>query len=435
MSPIAIGAIGIGSLLVLLALRVPIALALAGVSVAGVAAIRGPSAAFAVLTEQPYNFIAHWSLSAVPMFLLMGSVAYNSGLTQSLFTAARLWLSRLPGGLAVASTMASAGFAAASGSSVATAAAMGRIAIPEMMRYKYDPGLAAGSVAVAGTLGSLIPPSILMVLYAIFAEVSVSQALMAGILPGLLSAAMFMLLIVIRCSLKPSLAPPVVEKVTWRDKMVILLEVWPLPLLVVAVIGGMYSGVFTATESAAGGALMAFVIAGLQRRLTMQVIVHSLLDALKGTSTILFIAMGGFLLARFMAFSGLPAFLSGVVQQMAIDPLLFMLGISIIYILLGMFLDSMGIMLLTIPIMVPILHTLDMDLIWFGVIMIKYLEIGLITPPVGLNCFIIKGVVGSSISLTTIFRGVLWFLVADLITLALLILFPQISLFIPSIMK
>ena len=435
MSSIVIGSIGLGVLLVLLALRVPIALALAGVSVAGVAAIRGPNAAFAVLTEQPYNFIAHWSLSAVPMFLLMGSVAYNSGLTQSLFTAARLWLSRLPGGLAVASTMASAGFAAASGSSVATAAAMGRIAIPEMMRYRYDPGLAAGSVAVAGTLGSLIPPSILMVLYAVFAEVSVSQALLAGILPGLLSAFMFILLIVIKATINPSLAPPVTEQVTWHQRFAILLEVWPLPLLVLAVIGGMYSGVFTATESAAGGALMAFVIAGLQGRLTLKVIFESLLDALKGTSSILFIAMGGFLLARFMAFSGLPTFLSEVVQQMAVDPLLFMVGISVIYILLGMFLDSMGIMLLTIPIMVPILHSLDMDLIWFGVIMIKYLEIGLITPPVGLNCFIIKGVVGNTISLTTIFKGVLWFLAADLVTLSLLIAFPEISLFIPTIMK
>lgn len=435
MSSIAIGGLGLGVLLVLLALRVPIALALAGVSVAGVAAIRGPSAAFAVLTEQPYNFIAHWSLSAVPMFLLMGSVAYNSGLTQSLFTAARLWLSRLPGGLAVASTMACAGFAAASGSSVATAAAMGRIAIPEMMRYKYDPGLAAGSVAVAGTLGSLIPPSILMVLYAIFAEVSVGRALMAGVLPGLLSAAMFILLIVIRTSMNPSLAPPVRETVTWGARFSILADVWPLPMLVLAVIGGMYSGIFTATESAAGGALMAFVIAALQRRLTMRVIIDSLLDALKGTATIMFIAMGGFLLSRFMAFSGLPNFLSDIASQMALDPLLFMVGVSLVYILLGMFLDSMGIMLLTIPIMVPILHALDMDLIWFGVIMIKYLEIGLITPPVGLNCFIIKGVVGSSISLTTIFRGVMWFLVADLITLTLLILFPQISLFLPNLMN
>ncbi|MEB8386486.1 TRAP transporter large permease [Rhodobacteraceae bacterium KMM 6894] len=435
MSSIAIGATGLAVLLLMLALRVPIALALASVSIAGVAAIRGPNAAFAVLTEQPYNFIAHWSLSAVPMFLLMGSVAFNSGLTQSLFTAARLWLSRLPGGLAVASTMASAGFAAASGSSVATAAAMGRIAIPEMMKYRYDPGLAAGSVAVAGTLGSLIPPSILMVLYAVFAEVSVSQALMAGILPGILSAFMFIALIVIKTTINPALAPPVTEEVTWKARFAILLEVWPLPLLVIAVIGGMYSGVFTATESAAGGAMMAFIIAGLQGRLTLKVIFDSVLDALKGTSTILFIAMGGFLLARFMAFSGLPSHLSDIVQRMAVDPLLFMVGISVIYIILGMFLDSMGIMLLTIPIMVPILHSMDMDLIWFGVIMIKYLEIGLITPPVGLNCFIIKGVVGNAISLTTIFKGVMWFLVADLVTLALLISFPQISLFIPNIMR
>lgn len=421
-------------MLVLLALRVPIALALAGVSVIGVAAIRGPNAAFAVLTEQPYNFIAHWSLSAVPMFLLMGSVAYHSGLTQSLFKAARLWLSRLPGGMAVASTMASAGFAAASGSSVATAAAMGRIAIPEMLRYKYDPGLAAGSVAVAGTLGSLIPPSILMVLYAVFAEVSVRQALMAGILPGILTAAMFILFIVVRCSINPSLAPPVDDKISWRERMTILIDVWPLPVLVIAVIGGMYSGVFTATESAAGGALMAFTIAALQGRLNSKVIFNALLDALKGTSAILFIAMGGFLLSRFMAFSGLPIYISDVVQYMAVEPLLFMLGISIIYILLGMFLDSIGIMLLTLPIMIPVLHSLDMNMIWFGVIMIKYLEIGLITPPVGLNCFIIKGVVGNRMSLTTIFKGVSWFLVADLITLTLLILFPAISLLIPTMM-
>lgn len=434
MSSIAIGAIGLGTMLVLLALRVPIALALAGVSVIGVAAIRGPNAAFAVLTEQPYNFIAHWSLSAVPMFLLMGSVAYHSGLTQSLFKAARLWLSRLPGGMAVASTMASAGFAAASGSSVATAAAMGRIAIPEMLRYKYDPGLAAGSVAVAGTLGSLIPPSILMVLYAVFAEVSVRQALMAGILPGILTAAMFILFIVVRCSINPSLAPPVDDKISWRERMTILIDVWPLPVLVIAVIGGMYSGVFTATESAAGGALMAFTIAALQGRLNSKVIFNALLDALKGTSAILFIAMGGFLLSRFMAFSGLPIYISDVVQYMAVEPLLFMLGISIIYILLGMFLDSIGIMLLTLPIMIPVLHSLDMNMIWFGVIMIKYLEIGLITPPVGLNCFIIKGVVGNRMSLTTIFKGVSWFLVADLITLTLLILFPAISLLIPTMM-
>ena len=435
MTPLFVGASGLALLLVLLALRVPIALALGSVSVIGVAIIRGPTAAISVLADQPYNFIAHWSLSAVPMFLLMGAVAYHAGLTQSLFKAARLWLSRLPGGLAVSSTMACAGFAAASGSSVATAAAMGRIAIPEMLKYRYDPGLAAGSVAVAGTLGSLIPPSILMVLYAIFAEVSISRALMAGILPGLLSAAMFVALIVIRCKLNPALAPPPDDRPTWRERFVVLLEIWPLPVLVLAVIGGMYSGIFTATEAAAGGAFLAFVLAAVQGRLTWQVARNAILDALRGTSTILFIAIGGFLFSRFMAFSGLPTHISTIVEQMAWDPILFMIGISVIFILLGMFLDSIGIMLLTLPIMIPVLQALELDLIWFGVIMIKYLEIGLVTPPVGLNCFIIKGVVGRLMTLTTIFRGVAWFIAADIVTLALLISFPAIALFIPSMMN
>ncbi len=436
MSSIAIGAGGIVVLLLLIALRMPIALALAGVAVIGIGLIRGPAAAFAVLAEQPYNFIAHWSLSAIPMFLLMGTVAYHAGLTNSLYKAARVWLIRLPGGLAVASTMACAGFSAASGSSVATSAAMGRIAIPEMLKYRYDPGLATGSVAIAGTLGSLIPPSILMVFYAIFAEVSVSKALLAGVLPGLLSAGMFVLLIVVRCSLNPNLAPvSIEERFTWRDRMAVLLEVWPLPLLVLAVIGGMYSGVFTATESAAAGAAFALVIAAAQRRLTWKVLLSSLLDALKGTASIMFIAMGGFLLARFMAINGLPFYISDVVQAMAVDPLLFIIGISVIYIILGMFLDAMGIMLLTLPIMIPVLHSMDMDMIWFGVILIKYLEIGLVTPPVGLNCFVIKSVVGDRVSLEKIFKGVSWFIAADLVTLALLISFPIIALLIPNLVQ
>ena len=435
MSPVAIGALGIVALLALLALRMPIALALGGVSVIGVLIIRGPAAAVTVLAEQPYNFIAHWTLSAVPMFLLMGSVAYHAGLTRSLYRTARLWLSRLPGGLAVASTMACAGFAAASGSSIATAATMGRIAIPEMIRYRYDPGLATGSVAIAGTLGSLIPPSILMVLYAIFAEVSVSQALMAGILPGVLSALMFVALIVVRCSLNPNLAPPVEEESTWGMRFRSLAEIWPLPLLILGVIGGMYSGVLTATEAAAAGAFLAFVIAAAQQRLTKAVFVNSIMDALKSTATILFIAVGGFLLARFMAFSGLPRYLSDIVQQLSVNPLLFMLGISLIFIILGMFLDSIGIMLLTLPILLPVLQSMKLDLVWFGVIMIKYLEIGLVTPPVGLNCYIVKSVVDKSISLEIIFKGVLWFIAVDILTLTLLILFPQISLFIPNLLK
>ncbi|MDI1343662.1 MAG: TRAP transporter large permease subunit, partial [Pseudolabrys sp.] len=374
MSSVAIGSLAILVLLLMLAVRVPIAFALSAVSGVGMLLIRGPSAALSVLAEQPYNFIAHWQMSAVPMFLLMGSVAYHAGLTSSLYRAARLWLSGLPGGLAVASTAACAMFAAASGSSVATASAMGKIAIPEMLRYRYDPGLATGSVAAAGTLGSLIPPSILMVLYAIFAEVSVSRALLAGVIPGLLSAVMFILMITIRCKLNPSLAPKLDEPVYWRQRFDVLLEIWPLPVLIVAVIGSMYLGIFTDTEAAAGGAFMAFVIAATQGRLTWNVIKDSVAESLRGTATILFVALGGFLLSRFMAVSALPNYVAHMVDGMNLSPMMIIIGASVIYIILGMFLDSIGIMLLTLPIMLPLLEAAKLDLIWFGVLVIKYLE-------------------------------------------------------------
>lgn len=433
MTGIQIGVAGIVVLLLLLAARVPIAFALGGVAVGGILALRGPEAAFGVLSTQPYGFVAHWTLLAVPMFLLMGTLAYHAGLTHSLYGAARLWLSWLPGGLAVASTVACAGFAAASGSSVATAAAMGRITIPEMMRFRYDPGLAAGCVAAAGTLGSLIPPSILMVIYAIFAEVSVSKALLAGILPGLLSAFMFGTMIVIRCTLKPELGPAVKETVTWTQRFAVLKSVWPLPVLVVSVIGGMYSGAFTTTEAAAGGAFFAFVIAGAQRRLNWAVIKATLIDSLTATATVFFIAVGGVLLSRFMAISGLPEFAGTLIGEHAVNPYVLIMLVSVVYIFLGCFLDSIGVMLLTLPILLPMLEAASIDLIWFGVLVIKYLEIGLVTPPVGMNVFVIKSVVGDTIPLEQIFKGVSWFVLADVVTLAILIAFPQISLFIPQL--
>ncbi|MDO8877309.1 MAG: TRAP transporter large permease [Pseudolabrys sp.] len=435
MSSVAIGLIAIIILLLMLAVRVPIAFALSAVSVVGMMIIRGPNAAVSVLAEQPYRFIAHWSMSAIPMFLLMGAVAYHAGLTSSLYRAARLWLSALPGGLAVASTAACAMFAAASGSSVATASAMGKIAIPEMLRYKYDAGLATGSVAAAGTLGSLIPPSILMVLYAIFAEVSVSRALLAGVLPGILSAIMFILMITIRCKLNPSLAPRVDEEISWRQRLDVLREIWPLPVLIFAVIGSLYIGVFTATEAAAGGAFMTLVVAAMRGALNWTVVKNSIKEAVYGTATILFIALGGFLLSRFMAVSGLPNYVAHLVDGLNVSGMVVVVGASFVYLILGMFLDSIGIMLLTLPIMLPVLEAAKLDLVWFGVLVIKYLEIGLITPPVGLNVFVIKSVVGKAIPLEVIFKGVMWFIATDIVTLAILIAFPEISLFLPRIMN
>lgn len=430
-----IGTTGLGILLVLLALRVPIAFALGIVSLGGMAILRGPVPAVTALETLTFNFIAHWSLSAVPMFLLMGNVAFKSGLTESLYRAARLWLSGLPGGLAIASTAACAMFAAASGSSVATASAMGRIAIPEMLRFKYDPGLATGTVAAAGTLGSLIPPSILIILFAIFSEASIGKMLVAGFLPGILSALVFATMIMVRCKLNPSLAPTVEGGVTWGERFEILWHVWPLPVLIVGVLGGIYTGVFTPTEAGAAGALLAFVIAAAQRRLSWIVIKESVSESLKSTAMIFFIALGGIMLTRFMAISGVPMALSDALGPYGLNPVFLVIATSVIFIFLGMFLDSIGLMLLTLPVLLPLFEASGADIIWFGILVIKYLEIGLITPPVGLNVYVIKGVVGNTVPLETIFKGVLWFVLADVVTLALLIIFPEISLILPRLME
>lgn len=435
MDPLLLGGGAIGGLLLLIACRIPVAVALITVSTIGIAVVRGPEAAFSVLTTQPFNFIAHWSLSAVPMFLLMGNIAYHSGLTAGLFRAARLWLSALPGGLAIASVAASSMFAAASGSSLATASAMGRMAIPEMLRFRYDKGMAAGSIAVAGTLGALIPPSILMVLYAVFAEISVSRALIAGIIPGLISALAFALMIAIRCSLNPSLAPSVANKVTWRERFAALLEVWPVPVLIVGVIGGMYLGIVTATEAAAVGAALSFAIAMAKGRLSRSVFIASLTETARATATIFFIALGGFLLSRFIALSALGQYAASLFADSGLGPVELLLIVSLIYLVLGMFLDAIGLMLITLPIFIPIFETTGIDLIWFGVIIVKLLEIGMVTPPLGLNVYVIKSIVGDKIPLETIFKGVLWFILTDIVVLALLICFPEVSLYLPSLMK
>ncbi|MCG8382842.1 MAG: TRAP transporter large permease [Gammaproteobacteria bacterium] len=434
MSSVAIGFIGIFVLLLLLALKVPIGVALGLVSLTGITILRSFQAAYGALGSIPFDFAAHWSLSAVPMFLLMGSIAYHSGLTSSLFTAARVWLSFLPGGLAVASNFASAGFAAASGSSLATAAAMGRLAIPEMLKRGYDPALATGVVAAGGTLGSLIPPSILIVLYGWVAEQPIGKLLIAGIIPGILTALVYTAMVVIRCMAKPELAPRIHEAVTWSERWTVLRQVWPLPLLILGVIGGIYTGFTTPTEAGAFGAVLAIVIALLQGRLTKEVVKNSLSEALESTSAIFFVGIGAVLFARFIGFSGIPDYLAGFIEAYALNPLVLVIGASLIYILLGMFLDPIGLMLITLPILLPMFEAANLDLIWMGIIIIKYLEIGLLTPPVGLNAYVIKGVVGDQVALSTIFRGLTWFIFAEAIIMAILIGFPDMVTFLPELM-
>lgn len=436
MSGFDIGIASIAVVLVLIAVRVPIGVALGLVSFIGIAAIRGIDVAFGLLKTIPFDFAAHWELTAIPMFLLMGSIAHNSGISAAIFRAARLWLSGLPGGLAVAANFACAGFAAASGSSVATAAAMGRIAIPEMLAAGYDKSLATGTVASAGTLGSLIPPSILFVLYGVFAEVSITQLLIAGILPGVLTAAVYGAMIVGRSMANAEIAPRIplddaLRAERWRS----LWAVWPLLALILGIIGGLYSGLVTPTEAGAFGAFLSFVIGLLQGRLDRKVIWDSVVEAVTATSRIFFVAVGAVLLTKLMALSGLPTGLSRLIGVWALDPLLLVVAASLIYIVLGMFLDPLGVLLITLPILLPMFEGLSLDLVWLGVLVVKYLEIGLLTPPVGFNVYVIKSVVGDAVPLETIFRGVLWFLGCELIVVALLIAFPEISLWLPNTMQ
>lgn len=435
MSDVGLGFVGIAAILLLIGLRVPVGLALGIVAVFGLVEFLGVDPTLGLLGALPFEFSARWELSAIPMFLLMGTIAYYSGMTASLYQAARLWLGFLPGGLAVASNFACAGFAAASGSSLATTVAMGRIAIPEMLEYGYDKGLATGVVASAGNLGSMIPPSVLMILYAVFAEQSVAQLFIAGILPGLMTAGVYAVMIVVRCRLDRRLAPRVEEEVSWRQKFAALATIWPLPVLILAVIGGIYGGVVSPTEAGAFGAVLAFVIAALQGRMSRAVLRRSVLEAIESTATIFFVAIGAILLTRFMALSGVPEYLAELMGSWVIDPLLLVIGTSLIYLVLGMFLDPIGLMLLTLPILLPLFDALDLHPIWIGILVIKYVEIGLMTPPVGLNVYAVKTIVGDEVPLETIFKGVLWFLGCEVVIVALLIAFPGITLYLPSLMR
>lgn len=434
LSNFTVGVIGVIVMVGLIGLRFHIGLAMALVATVGITIIAGPRVTYTVLQVVPYEFANSWEFSAVPLFILMGTVAYRSGMTTSLFRAARLWLSWMPGGLAVAANFGCAGFSAAAGSSVVTAVSMGRIAVPEMLRFRYDPALATGVVAAAGTLGVMIPPSIPMILYGYFAEVSVAQLFIAGVLPGLLTAFVYTGVIVVRCWLNPELAPPVPDDTDRREKWRALAETWPLPLIILIVIGTIYTGFASPTESAAFGAVAAVAIATLQGKMQWAVLRQSLLETIETSAAIFFVVIGAILLTRFMAFSDLPETIAQIVISYGVDKITLILVTGLIFLVLGCFLDPIGLLLLALPVFLPIYIAADINLIWFGIIFIKYIEIGLITPPIGVNIFALKSIL-PNIPIHTIFRGVAWFFVAEIFVLALLIGFPSISLFLPSLMR
>lgn len=434
MSSVAIGFIGIGCGLVLLALRIQIGVALGFVSFIGIGILVSWKAAWGIITAISFNFVGDWNLTAIPMFLLMGFVASEAGLTSGLFRAMRILLSWLPGGLAVSSVGANAVLAAASGSSVATASAFARIATPEMLRYGYHPGLATGVIAAAGTLGALIPPSILMVLYGFLAEVSIARLFAAGIVPGILTALAFSGMIILRCVLNPKLAPRVEDRFTRAEKIEAFQETWPLPVIIIGVLAGIFAGFFTPTSAGAVGAALAILLGLLRGKIDFAIMKRATEATLMSTASIFLVIIGTSLLGKFMAISGVPTYTAQVLVEFGTTPLMVLLAVSLLYLFLGMFLDSMGILLLTMPIILPMAREAGLDLIFFGIILVKLLEIGLLTPPVGLNVYIIKGALGDRVSLTTIFKGVGWFVVVDAVLLAILIAWPRLITWLPDMM-
>ena len=432
MSEIQVGITGLIAVILLIALRTPIGLVLITVSYLGIWAIGGHTAAWGMLTVMPHTLIASWTLSAVPMFLLMGFVCYHCKLTNGLFDAARLWFQRLPGGLAIASVFGCSGFAAITGSSVACAAAMGKIAVPEMLRHNYDVKLATGTLAAAGTIGALIPPSIPLIIFGVIAQVSITQLFLAGIGVGIATALSYVIVILIRVTLNPSLAPRSEERATWGQQFAVIKETWPVVFLIIGVLGGLFGGLFTSTEAGAVGALLSVVIAAAKKTLTREAIMRSVVETLVTCGSVFIVVIGASMLTGFLTLSGIAGAISSGAQALNTSPVMLLFAITLVYLFLGMFLEPIGAMLITLPIFLPLIGAANINVIWFGAFVAKLVEIGMITPPVGLNVFVLSSTVGSKVASTdTIFRGVLWFFVADLFVVALVIAVPDIIMYIP----
>lgn len=437
-----IGICAFAAVIGLLAIRVPIAFALAGVATIGsflIFAFRtgafSPDRAFRPTTSlvfsNSFDLIHSYDLSMIPLFIALGHIAYRADITTNIYHAARVWLAQIPGGVAMASVVGCGGFSAITGSSVACASTMGRICSPEMLQMGYDKRLATASVAAGGTLGSLIPPSVLFIIYGIFTETSINSLFLAGILPGIVSLLGFILVIYIWVLRDPSAAPAHNEQITMADRARAAFASWPAVALFTIIVGGIYGGFFTATEAAAICVCAATFIGFAQGKLDLKGLIDALRETCIQTASIFLIAAAAKIFVGFVALTGVAPAIVAVVTDAQLSPVVLLLAIAVIYLLLGMFLDPIGIMVLTLPLMIPLVETYGFDLIWFGVVVIKLLEIGLITPPVGLNVFVIANVVGKQVPIGLIFAGIMRFLVVDVIVLILIMAFPIISLLIP----
>jgi tripartite ATP-independent transporter DctM subunit len=430
-SPQIIGVYGILVLILLTFLRVPLGAAMGIVGLAGYAAIDGWHKALVVFGTTPYTLV-NYSISVLPLFILMGTVATRSGMSRELFAAANAIFSGRRGALSMATIGACAGFAAISGSSVATAATFTPIAVPEMRRYGYDMRLATGSVAAAGTLGILIPPSVIMVIYALLAEQSVPALFAAGMIPGVLLALLYVVVVWVLARLYPDWAPKS-EPMPWRARLATAKSMWKLVLLFGLAVGGIYAGWFSPTEAAGVASFAAIVIGFASRRLDFAGMWDCLLESLWTTAMMLFIFTGAWIFAYFVVQTQVPFLLVEIINDLALAPWEVLLLIIAFYIVLGCFLDSVAIVVVTVPVFLPVILKLGYDPVWYGVVMVVVVEIGLITPPVGMNVFVIRGQL-RDVAMGVIFRGIVPFLVADAVLIAILLMVPDVALWLPRML-
>ncbi|MGX1099865.1 TRAP transporter large permease [Amorphus sp. MBR-141] len=432
MDPLFIALIGFLIMLALIAVHVPIGVAMALVGVVGFGQMAGWAPAVSLMATEPASAMANLDLAVIPLFMLMGSLAAAGGLAGDIYNLAYALVGHRRGGLATTTIVASAGFGAICGSGVATTATFGRVALPEMLKRGYAADLAAGSIAAGGTLGIIVPPSSMMILYAVLTEQSVLDLFVAAIIPAALAVALHIVAIQIKLIRDPE-AGPRGEKSTLQERLHAFREAWGVILLAVVVMGGIYSGIFTVNEAAAVGVVIAFVIALLKRRLSWRSFVRVLAEASAGTAMIYIMVFGATIFSYFIAITGGAAYLVGLISALPVPPEAIIFGLLVLYIFLGAFFDEVAAMVITLPFVIPVIQTLGYDLVWWGIVNVVVIGIGMLTPPIGINVMVLNSM-HKSISLGTIYRGILPFLCVDLVRLALLVLFPVLTLWLPRVL-
>ena len=432
MTPISAGIVGFALLIALMFLRIPVAFVMAMVGFVGFGWLVSWPAALSLLARDFFSVFSSYNLTVIPLFILMGQVAHYSGISGRLFNAAHKFIGHLPGGLAMATIGACAFFAAICGSTTATSATMATVALPQMKKYNYDPALATGVVAAGGTLGILIPPSTIFIIYGIMTEQSVGKLFVAGVLPGILLAVLFALVILVWSRLQPGLCA-LAPKASWREKFASLAGVIETIALFFIVMGGLFVGLFTPTEAAGIGALGTYVIALIGRNLTWRSFVRSLSETVRISCMIMTIVAGATVFGHFLAVTTIPTEVGAWVAGLPVPPVAIMALIIVTYLVLGCLMDSLAMIMLTIPVFYPVVTTLGYDPIWFGVIIVMVGGMGVITPPVGINAYVVAGI-ARDVPLHIIFKGSAYLMCAMIILTALLIIFPQIALWLPGLM-